>query len=84
MFLGTTEVVPDSTTIWNLENALPKVAKTKKCGTSYKRNRCLEPQDKEGNNAGCAFHNNRSWVMLKKILLAEMRLKLGGAKMEPG
>ena len=38
MFLGTTEVVPDSTTIWNLENALPKVAKTKKCGTSYKRN----------------------------------------------
>ena len=60
MFLGTAEIVPDSTTIWKFRAPCRERKGQRSLGRAAKTALCYESQSEEGNHAKCIFYYIRS------------------------
>ena len=62
VFLDTTKVIPDSTTIWKFKEHLANSGKDIKIWNDLQRQlRHHESESQEGYHPGCHFHRGRSW-----------------------
>ncbi|MBK7385566.1 MAG: transposase [Methanothrix sp.] len=62
MFLGTTEIVPDSTTIWKFRERLAETGTDQKIWAGMQRQLdAMKLKVQKRNHAGCHIHNRWSW-----------------------